>query len=283
MSPQSAPPAPPLENWRQQLTGPAHALFVPLLERLDSAQSPSPFPNRAVLNALLDDSHLNAAGQAIRFVAPDSASRDEAYEARIFRCGEIATREHNWHDLFNALAWLTMPRTKRELNRLHCEHALGQSGSRGAVRDALTLFDESGVLIACSDASLAELLADFQWQALFVQRRTDLQRYMRFFVLGHALQEQMLRPYAGVTGKALILDCDAAFMHRPLPEQLCELDERTAQWISRPGALASTRALSPLPLLGIPGWDPANAEASYYDNTHVFRTGRRNAQVRSVE
>ena len=280
MSLQSAPLP---ENWQQQLAGPAYALFAPLLARLGAAQFSSRFPDCAALNALLDQRHLNAAGQAIRFVAPDSASRDEAYEARIFRCGEIATREHNWHDLFNALAWLTMPRTKREVNRLHCEHALQQATHRGAVRDALTLFDESGVLIACSDASLAQLLADFQWRALFVQRRADVQRHMRFYVLGHALQEQMLRPYPGVTGKALILDCDAAFMHRPLPEQLCELDERTAQWISRPGALASTRVLSPLPLLGIPGWDPANAEASYYDNTRVFRPGRRNAQVRSVE
>ena len=283
MSPQSAPPAPPLENWRQQLTGPAHALFAPQLARLDAARFPSRFPDCAALNALLEDCHRNATGQAIRFVPAAFASPHASYEARIFEAGEIATREHNWHDLFNALAWLTFPRTKHELNRLHCEHALGQSGSRGAVRDALTLFDESGVFIACSDASLAQLLADFQWRALFVQRRADVQRHMRFFVIGHALQEQMLRPYPGVTGKAFILDCDAAFMHRPLPEQLCELDERTAQWISRPGALASTRVLSPLPLLGIPGWDPANAEAAYYDNTNVFRPGRRNAQVRSVE
>jgi hypothetical protein len=151
------------------------------------------------------------------------------------------------------------------------------------VRDALTLFDESGVVIACSDLSLAQLLADFQWQVLFVHRRADVQLHMRFFVLGHALQEQMLRPYPGVTGKVLVLDCDAAFMHQSLPEQLRELDARTAQSISRPGALASTRVLSPLPLLGIPGWDRANAEAGYYDNTHVFRPGRRNAQARSVE
>jgi len=283
VSPQPALPAPPLEGWRRKLNGPAQALFAPLLARLDAAQFPSRFPDCAVLNALLEDCHRNAAGQPIRFVPAASASPHASYEGRIFDSGEIATREHNWHDLFNALAWLAMPRTKCELNRLHCEHALGETGHRGAVRDALTLFDESGVLIVCADASLPPLLADFQWRALFVQRRADVQRHMRFFVLGHALQEQMLRPYPGVTGKALVLDCDAAFMHRPLPEQLRELDARTAQSISRPGALASTRALSPLPLLGIPGWDPANAEAGYYDNTNVFRPGRRNAQVRSVE
>ena len=271
--------APPPENWKQLLSGQAHALFAPLFARLDAY----PFPDCAALNALLDECHRNAAGQAISFVLPERTSREEAYEARILRCGEIATRQDSWHDLFNALAWLTFPRIKRELNRLHCEHALVPSGKRGAVRDALTLFDESGVIIACSDLSLAQLLADFQWHALFVQRRADVERHMRFFVLGHALQEQMLRPYPGVTGKALILDCDAAFMHRPLAGQLRELDECAAQWISRSGALASTRALSPLPLLGIPGWDPANAEAAYYDNTNVFRPGRRNAQVRSVE
>jgi hypothetical protein len=29
--------------------------------------------------------------------------------------------------------------------------------------------------------------------------------------------------------------------------------------------------LAPLPILGLPGWDPANVDPSYYDDARVFR------------
>lgn len=262
-------------DWTSALTSPASAMFAPLIDRLDTAH----FPDCAGLNALLDKQHRNAGGSPIRFVAPGGAGNDEGYEARIFRSGDIVTRQGSWHDLFNALAWLTFPACKRELNRLHFEHASREAGQRGAARDALTAFDESGVLIACADASLARLLADFRWRELFVERRADVVRHMRFLVFGHALQEQMLQPYPGVTGKALVLECDAHVMQAALPAQLRELDQRAAALVASGGALASPRSLSPLPLLGIPGWDAANADPIYYDNTAVFRPGRRGKPV----
>src|SRR6476469_7785018 len=38
------------------------------------------------------------------------------YEQRIAETGVIATRERNWHDLFNALVWLRHAPLKRALN-----------------------------------------------------------------------------------------------------------------------------------------------------------------------
>ena len=38
---------------------------------------------------------------------------------------------------------------------------------------------------------------------------------------------------------------------------------------------ARPRELSPLPVLGIPGWWPDNERADFYDNTDYFRSGRR--------
>src|SRR5688572_3248781 len=38
------------------------------------------------------------------------------YEQRIYQRGQIATRENNWHDLFNAMMWLKYPRIKSALN-----------------------------------------------------------------------------------------------------------------------------------------------------------------------
>ena len=248
------------------LFAPAAAPFQPLVARLD-AQS---FPNPEALNALRDERHRNAAGLPICFAPPSSG--DEGYEARILRSGEVATRERSWHDLFNALAWLAFPQAKRELNRLHCLHARDEAGRRGRARDALTLFDESGVLIACADASLAQLLEGFQWKALFVERRDEVRRNMCFIVFGHALQAQLLEPYAGITGRALRFDVDEGFMQAPLEAQLAALDARCA---GRLAALGESRALAPLPLLGIPGWDAGNDSPAYYDNTAVFRSGRR--------
>ncbi len=36
-----------------------------------------------------------------------------------------------------------------------------------------------------------------------------------------------------------------------------------------------SRAFSPLPVLGVPGWWSANASSDFYDDASVFRPGRR--------
>ena len=84
------------------------------------------------------------------------------YEPRCYLTGEVQTRANNWHDLFNALVWLTFPKTKAVLNARHY-HALTveeiASGShRGAVRDVNTLLDESGVIVVYADAN-----SDIDW------------------------------------------------------------------------------------------------------------------------
>ncbi len=274
-----------MNDWKQQLVSPAHACFDGLIPQLPAAH----FPDCSELNALIDDRHRSGSGVPIRFVpASELALRDEIsnepYESRIFRSGEVATRERSWHDLFNALAWLAFPGTKREINRIHGEHLLQRPPertapmSRGTTRDVLTLFDESGVLVACADPSLADLLTGFQWKDLFWTRRADVISRMRFFVFGHALHEQALRPYPGLTGKAMIVDVDASYLQASLPSQLAVLDAHAAGWFAT-HPLASTRLLAPLPLLGIPGWDAVNADAVYYDNAAVFRPGRLRSTV----
>jgi hypothetical protein len=40
-------------------------------------------------------------------------------------------------------------------------------------------------------------------------------------------------------------------------------------------ALATPRDLSPLPLMGIPGWCADNEDPAFYGNTRIFRPGRR--------
>ncbi len=201
------------------------------------------------------------------------------YEVRVYERGEVQTRADNWHDLFNALVWLTFPRTKAVLNAHHYREicARRSESQRGTARDVLTLFDEGGVIVAAAGPELPALLREFRWKELFWRRRADVLRSMRYHVFGHAIYEKALEPYPGVTAKALILDVPQALLDAPLARQLAELDARAADYFRSENSLASTRALPPLPLLGVPGWAPANETEAYYDDVSQFRPGHRAA------
>src|SRR5712691_6374363 len=256
------------------LDAPIFAALAPLLGRLP----PDRFPRHDELDALVNPSVASGAGAPIRFVPPAAPSKEFSaqYELRIFETGEVRTRANNWHDLFNALVSLAFPKTKAVLNGHHYGEIRAHRGERqrGTARDVLTLFDEGGVVVASADAELPALLRGFRWKELFWRRRAQVLRSMRFHVFGHAIYEKALEPYKGVTAKALIVEVTPGLLDAPLERQLLELDARAADYFSGAQALASTRTLAPLPILGIPGWEPANACEEYYDDRAQFRPGR---------
>jgi len=235
------------------------------------------FPRLEELNALASPAVVSGGGAPIRFVPPAAPSREISaqYEVRIFETGAVQTRPDNWHDLFNALVWLAFSKTKAVLNGHHCEQIKLRRGEslRGTARDVLTLFDEGGIVVASADAGLSDLLRDFRWKELFWGRREAVRRSMRFYVFGHALYEKALLPYQGVTAKALIVPVEPDRLVAPVADQIVELDARAAEYFSGSEALISTRKLPPLPILGIPGWDPGNTREAYYDDTSQFRPG----------
>jgi hypothetical protein len=232
-----------------------------------------PFLSRLALDNPPGLDALNALGAPVRFVP--SSDSDEPYELHVERTREVPTRPDNWHDVFNALAWCAFPQTKRVLNHRHGEEIRrrGATGARGTVRDALSLFDEGGVIVASDDASLLELLRGFEWKALFWTRRADVVARMRFFVFGHAILEKAMSPYKGITAKALLLEMPPSFLAQSSDRQRAEVDARAAAWFAH-SPLDSTRLLSPLPILGVPGWGE-NDRADFYEDTSVFRPGYR--------
>jgi hypothetical protein len=257
------------------VAAPLLATLRPVLERLPADR----FPTLDQLNLLARELDVRAGGGAPVSFVPATADRPGAlesrYEIRIHREGAVATRANSWHDLFNALAWLTFPRTKATINRLHHDEMLRRRDEpqRGTARDVLTLFDEGGVIVACADASLARLLAEFRWKELFWTRRADVVASMRFRVFGHAIHEKALAPHKGVTGKTLLVDVPRATLGSPDDALTALLDARAATHFAAPGALASTRSLHPLPVLGVPGWTNANDNPAFYDDADVFRAG----------
>jgi hypothetical protein len=270
------------------LQSPLLAPLHPILADLDVGG----FPTLQVCNALLATRHppiTVQSGMPLRFVAQQSGklSFEAQYEPRCYLKGEVQTRADNWHDLFNALVWLTFPKTKAVLNARHYdalmeEKALGKT-ARGSVRDVNTLFDESGVIVAYSDGNsdarsgveLAALLRDFQWKELFWLRRAQVRASMGFYLFGHGLYEKALQPYVGMTGQGLLLAVEQEFFSWPLAQRLAHLDDLLANYLAAPEHCRSTRDLSPVPLLGVPGWAADNDSAAYYDNTAYFRPGRR--------
>lgn len=203
----------------------------------------------------------------------------EQYEQRCYLKGEVQTRGHNWHDLLNALVWLTFPEAKAAINARHYQALTDRrdavKSQRGAVRDMNTLFDESGVIVACSDTELAASLRCFRWKELFWQRRERVKMEMGFYLFGHGLYEKALHPYIGLTGQGLVLMVEQEFFAWSLNQQLKHMDGLAADYLKVPGHCHSTRELAPVPLLGVPGWTENNYSAEYYDNTSYFRPGRR--------
>jgi len=196
------------------------------------------------------------------------------FEARAYLHGELQVRTTNWHDLFNVLAWRVFPRAKAAINRAHYE-ALPEArdGRRGARRDALTLFDESGVIVAASDPALLDAVREFRWRELFVERRAELADQLRCVVFGHALYEKALAPYVGLTGHAVLLEVSADTIALDAASLVERLDAELATRLDDAAAFTAA-GFAPFPLLGMPGWWPDNADAAFYDNERYFRPGR---------
>ncbi len=198
---------------------------------------------------------------SLRFVAQNELPDGEAYESFIARTGCVPTRD-NPHDLFNGLVWLTFGALKRQLNTQHMRQ-IGHAGvghTRGAVRDALTLFDENAALLQ-APVVLVDALRRRDWQALFVEHRAAWQG-ATLTLVGHALLEKLLQPRKAITAHA-----------RVLPAPLC-LDASGPDAL--PAHILSPRWLAehphlPLPVLGVPGWWGANEERNFYRDESVFR------------
>lgn len=221
------------------------------------------------------DTITTGCGKPIRFVSQDRKPKgmEDTYEGRVYLTGEVQTRTENWHDFFNALVWLAFPRSKSALNARHFESLAADfaSAKRGQSRDALTLFDESGVAVIYSDDELAQLLRGHQWKELFWTRRREVREKMKFVVFGHSLHEKALNPYIGLTGKGLLLKVDADFLGLPQVEQEQRLDHMIAARFAGGSPQLCSREFVPVPLLGVPGWWPDNEDAAFYDNTGYFR------------
>lgn len=206
---------------------------------------------------------LNAAGRApLRFVPQADLPEGQAYEDFIFATGQVPTRE-GLHDFFNALCWMHFQLTKQRLNHLQAREIAraGVGQVRGPVRDAATVFDENALLIQTSDA-VWTALNEHRWIDAFGGLRSEW-AHTRLWTFGHAALEKAVQPYKSIT---------VHLWRVPQNVAQTDLDAWLAQDLT-PEKLAR-KPFSPLPLLGVPGWWPANEDPAFYADASVFRPRR---------
>ncbi len=138
-----------------------------------------------------------------------------------------------------------------------------KDGRRGKVRDALTLLDESGVIVAGSNPDVLRSLVKRDWPSAFITHRPAWREEMKVLVCGHAILEKFLDPYKSLTAHALVL-------YAPGYPSAETLDGLLSEKLGRDGMLRSSADLSPLPLMGIPGWWAGSPQdQSFYRDSRV--------------
>lgn len=167
-------------------------------------QGLSQFPDHAILNTI----YTRYAGQGappLRFVEDTSKvpnqpkcrrSADERYDGLIVTRHEVPTRVGNWHDVLNALCFATFPRAKWALhNRQYRALRQVDPGSdqrwpaaRTREQDALTIFDEGGIVVAVSRDNVAKHEAD----DIDCMHELVMRGDARLVPFGHALLEHFV-------------------------------------------------------------------------------------------
>lgn len=223
----------------------------------------------------------NHRGRRLQFVDQAELQPGTAYEAFISQTGQVPSRP-NLHDFFNALVWLTYPRSKAQLNALQAAELArrrdddaspdeSKAGStRGAVRDRATIFDENAALLISADPTIERALQTHAWHEALVEHRAAFGVRCEVRLFGHALIEKLVNPYKAITAHVWILHVDAAYFALPAMQKRALVDSLLYAQLQQ--RLLDT-APTPLPVLGVPGWWAAQ-DRVFYADAAVFRPQR---------
>ena len=263
-------------------------LFDPIIPVLNSLLERPQWPTVDVLDEKLfgqQNRFTSLAGAKIKLVSQDEKADEleQHYAPRIYLQGEIQTREQNWHDFFQAATWAIFPRTKVAINALHYPAAKYRfenklpKGSRTSLENALSQFDECGVIIYSTRKDLLEMVRNFEWHKLFWSSRASLDNEFACMVYGHAIYEKAINPYVGLTAKAILLEVEADIFDDAIEQRIPKIDEKLAEYFKLPAQIQSPKDLYPFPLLGMPDYYPGNDKEDFYFNQQYFRPGRKTA------
>ena len=253
------------------LEHPAFAAFEDVVRTRLAALSrfPEPHELRALASGI-----PNALAPWFEFAPQEQAELDAAggYDGSIAHSSRIPTRLGSYHDLLGALIWLHFPACKTAIHRAQLA---AQPLLRGPRENAVTLFDESGVLVLGRDPRLFERLAELNWVDAFFTRRAELLQSTRFIGFGHGLLDALRAPHPRLMGKALFVHVGAEPWSLGPSELRVWLDGALAPGLA--SFLSEPSRLAPLPVLGVPGW-AAEQTLPFYQDTSYFQTARRRSR-----
>ena len=210
--------------------------YWPIAEGLACFDESTGFPTAEALTELYKCRNGALELPQLRFVTAAKSKRrrgtpvlvSDLYEGRIIEKGEVPTRPDDWHDLFNALAFVTFPRAKRALHAR--QYALWRSrigpttrrlpNARTREQDALALFDEGGLCVVAPPA-LAAALRDAPDEAL-----PEVSREPGVYVVpfGHALYEHLVAGLPCPLATAYVIELEHTC--RTARSLLSEVDSR---------------------------------------------------------
>lgn len=235
---------------------------------------------RLALNRVAQERNIhNYLGLPLNFVAQAELPAAMAYEAFIGSSGKVPTRD-NLHDFLNALIWLSFPAIKARLNALQAAElaragTLSGSKPRGAARDAATIFDENAALLLVRDnaagQALVTALRSHQWTEAFIGQRDVFGEDAEVRLFGHALLEKLVRPYKAITAHTLVISAPAFYFALDEDARRDWIDRQIDVDLAQHGSLVGR--LTPLPVLGIPGWCDGQ-DRDFYADSAVFRPKR---------
>ncbi|MEY4513416.1 MAG: hypothetical protein RLZZ450_5538 [Pseudomonadota bacterium] len=236
--------------------------YQPIASYLARFDTLGRFPSPDELSALYADHTRHVDLPPLRFVAAPKTKQKrpkkqpidprDLYEGRVVERGEVPTRLDDWHDLFNALAFVRFPRAKRALHtrqyRILVSRLLPGAtrlpNARTREQDALSLFDEGGICVAAPPERVAALdAADDD-----TLRRELLAQRIRVLPFGHALYEHMVAGLPVPLGTVYVLPVTEPWSS---PHLLDQLDRALALALTDPDlfTLPSTARGAALPSL----------------------------------
>jgi len=272
--------APTARNWRTALMLP-HPLFATLVADRAALADMS-------LEALNErrPAILAACTPPIAFAAQTGALLGDGlhYEQRIAERGEIATREGDAHDFFNAMVWLAHAEIKLAMNARQVAD-ISRVGPKRRTRGqcALTHFDEAGAIVWIAEPSLLAPWDTHDWTALFLKHASSWGVTIGVTLVGHALFEYAIEHEAMPVAKALVVRVDRDALGARMAGSVAlgawpEAERVVAGAIAHGDLLADPQELRPLPLAGIPGWSGVEQSETFYASAPCFRplrAGRR--------
>jgi hypothetical protein len=231
--------------------------IAPLAGRFASFED---WPTARDFEALHAEAAHAAQTPALRFAANvrKQDKRSEAgfivlealYDSRITLAGEVPTRERDWHDFFNMLCFATFPRSKRALHARHCRILYERvaktdtrlPNARTPEQDALTLFDEGGVIVVATPrlAQRLSTLGDDLEAELIAQEDAE---HVCVVPFGHALFEHLVEGLLMPGSRAYVVPAgdDAHGLPRDLAVLLREADRGFERVLSDAARFLSPR------------------------------------------